>query len=236
MSDESAFPFPQPKVPDLKAAIRRARIEEAERSSVAADLRAGELARLEILRDALEPLYQQLPPGIDLFDLGLVPGEKPRLFVDIIAFVEMARDGKTYRLLQDLRSGRLLLAETPNVPAMLEAVAAYLGRRLAERERALAGDVIVPAAAVPPAAGPAAASPAEAASPDRGAGPVPPAETQAGEAARRFSRGDVAFMFVLGMILGAAALYGVALLRARGIELPFRLPFDLPAELRGAGG
>jgi hypothetical protein len=230
LSDEPAFPFPQPKVPDLKAAIRRARIEEAERSSVAADMRAGELARLEILRDALEPLYLQLPPAIDLFDLGLVPGEKPRLFVDIIAFVEMARDGKTYRLLQDLRSGRMLLAESAQVPALLEAVAAYLGRRLAERERALAGDVIV---------APAAVAGADVDGKDRRERePVASLSADAPEAEgpRRFSRGDLAFMFVLGLILGAAALYGVALLRARGIELPFRLPFDLPAELRGAGG
>ena len=58
-----------PKVPDLKAAIRRARIEEAERSAVASDMRAAELARLEMLRDALVPVYAQLPTGLDVFDL-----------------------------------------------------------------------------------------------------------------------------------------------------------------------
>lgn len=219
MPDDPAFPFPQPKVPDLKAAIRRARIEEAERSSVAADLRAGELARLEILKDALEPLYQQLPADTDLFDLALVPGEKPRLFVDIVAHVQMGRDGRTYRLLQDLRSGRMLLAESPQVAVMQDAVASYLGRRIAERERALAGDVIVTRGASPDEAQRREAQPDE-----------PTAATIAEDVrtARRFSRGDLAFIFVLGMILGAAVLYGAALLKARGYELPFRLPFDLP--------
>jgi hypothetical protein len=225
LPDDPAFPFPQPRVPDLKAAIRRARIEEAERSSVAADLRAGELARLEILKDALDPLYAQLPSGADIFDLALVPGEKPRLFVDIVAHVELARDGKTYRLMQDLRSGRLLLAESTQVHVVQEAVAAYLGRRIAERERALAGDGSVPGLAAPEAD-------ADEPLPPR-AHVTPQAFADEEERrARRFSRGDVAFMFVLGMILGAAALYGLALLKAKGFELPFHWPLELP----GSGG
>lgn len=220
MPDDPAFPFPQPKVPDLKAAIRRARIEEAERSSVAADLRAGELARLEILKEALEPLYGQLPPGSDLFDLALVPGEKPRLFVDIVAHVEMARDGRTYRLLQDLRAGRLLLAESHQISVLQEAVAAYLGRRIAERERALSADILPLRAQAEPLSDDLRTPAAE----------EPSAATIADDIrhARRFSRGDLAFIFVLGMIIGAAALYGAALLKTRGYELPFRLPFDLP--------
>lgn len=221
MPDDPVFQFPQPKVPDLKAAIRRARIEEAERSSVSADLRAGEFARLEILKDALDPLYEQLPPGADLFDLALVPGEKPRLFVDIVAHVQMARDGKTYRLLQDLRSGRLLLSESQQVPVIIEAVAGYLGRRIAERERAMAGDVLsLPVTETGSRLEP---------RPPSDAGDLSPAAIADDvRHARRFSRGDLAFIFVLGMIIGAAALYGAALMKARGYEWPLHLPFDLP--------
>jgi hypothetical protein len=222
LSDDPAFTFPQPKVPDLKAAIRRARIEEAERSAVASDMRAAELARLEMLRDSLEPVYGQLPPGVDVFDLGLVPGEKPRLFVDIVAHVELGRDGKTFRLLQELRSGRLLIAESPDPNAIVEAVTAYLGRRLAERERALStGPGVVasiPATPAPPL-------------PDT---PLPvasePAPTAA-EARRRHSGGDLFFMLLLGMVLGAAGLYGAAVMKANGTKLPFDIPFSLPLEL-----
>jgi hypothetical protein len=231
LADEPAFTFPQPKVPDLKAAIRRARIEEAERSAASADLRAGELARLDLLREALVPLYDQLPPGADMFDLALVPGEKPRLFVDIVAHVEMSRDGKTYRLLQTLRTGRMLLLETADPNAVVDAVAAYLGRRLTEREKALAAD-LMPA----PAVAPEAHKPAEPPVSQIPAAPraVPP-EPEEAERVRRFSGGDVAFMFLLGLILGAAALYGVAVLQARGVALPFNLP-ALLSHILPAGG
>ncbi|MFO1147256.1 MAG: hypothetical protein U1E62_02685 [Alsobacter sp.] len=236
MADEPAFTFPQPKVPDLKAAIRRARIEEAERSAASADLRAGELARLDLLREALVPLYEQLPPGADMFDLALVPGEKPRLFVDIVAHVEMSRDGKTYRLLQTLRTGRMLLLETGDPSAVVDAVAAYLGRRLTEREKALAADLLPPPApqAEAPAA-PSASEPAAMPAPRQPAPRVLRQEEDEEPGARRFSGGDVAFMFLLGLILGAAALYGLGLLQARGVALPFSLPSALSRIFPGGG-
>jgi hypothetical protein len=45
-----------------------------------------------------------------------------------------------------------------------------------------------------------------------------------GPAGRRFSGGDVAFMTVLGMMVGAALLYAAILLRARGIDVLSILP------------
>lgn len=221
MSDEPAVTFPQPKVPDLKGAIRRARIEEAERSAISADLRAGELARLDLLRETLAPLYDQLPSEADMFDLALVPGEKPRLFVDIVAHVEMGRDGKTYRLVQTLRAGRLLLIESADSAALAEAVAGYLGRRLVERERALAQD------AVPftRSADERLPAPADTVASRPSASPSAPASTmEASDGARRFTRGDLVFSVLLGLILGAVGLYGVAVLQANGVELPFKAP------------
>ena len=38
-------------------------------------------------------------------------------------------------------------------------------------------------------------------------------------------------MLLLGMVLGAAALYGATVLKAKGTKLPFELPFSLPLEL-----
>ena len=136
MNEQSAE-LPRASPPDLKALVRRAKLEDAERSSVIAELRGAEQARLELLRDALEPVFAQVPAQAELFDHGLVPGEKPRLFIDIVAFVEMARDRRCYRFIQDTRAGTLVLAESDRIEAMSRHVANYLARRLIEREKAL---------------------------------------------------------------------------------------------------
>lgn len=138
MSDENAEM--SAIAPSIKSAMRRARIEDAERSDVIAELRGAELARLEMLAEKLEPVYAQLPDGIDIFDAGVVPGERPRLFIDMIGFVDMGADKRTYRFIQDTRHGRVVLKETDRAEAMVEAITGYIGRRLLERERALASD------------------------------------------------------------------------------------------------
>jgi len=82
----------------------------------------------------------QAPPGVDMFDLALAQGDHPRLFVDMIAFVDMAHDRRTYRFHQDTRNGRLLIAESQSADAIAATVANYVARRLIERERALASE------------------------------------------------------------------------------------------------
>jgi hypothetical protein len=126
--------------PSLTAAIRVARVENAERSEVVAELRGAELARLEILLEALEPVLAQVPKGVDLFDVGIAPGEHPRLFIDMIGFVEMGRDRRVYRFVQDTRVGRVTITETERLDTMVEALTAYIARRLIERDKTLAAD------------------------------------------------------------------------------------------------
>lgn len=138
-----SLPTPTGSMPDLQAAVRRARLEDAERSSMAADLRQAEIARLESLNEALQPVFAQLPREAEMFDHGLVPLEKPRLFVDMIAYVEMARDRRTFRFMQENRAGRTLIAESDEVVRIAEAVTFYLGRRVVEREKALARDAYI---------------------------------------------------------------------------------------------
>ncbi len=152
--------------PPLKAAIRRARVEEAEHSEVLAELRGAELARLEMLQEALEPVLAEVPENLDLFDIGVTQGAHPRLFIDMIGFVEMGRDRRLYRFLQDTRHGRVKLAESEKIETMVKAVTDYIARRLVEREKALAADQT--AGEAPKAAAPAVASapvPAPAAAP-----------------------------------------------------------------------
>jgi hypothetical protein len=124
----------------LKDAVREARIEAAERSGVVVDLHDADLARLELLNEALDPVFNDVPAKVDLFDRGVSRGDIPRLWIDVIAHVEMGRDKRQYRFLQDTRYGRAVLAESYEVPEIVRAVTRYVARRLVERERALADD------------------------------------------------------------------------------------------------
>lgn len=130
-------PVPLP-APDLRAALRTARVDDAERSRAIADLQGIELARLEVLQARLAPVLAQVPEGIDMFDAALMPVPRPRLFIDMIGFVEMAHDRRRYRLVQDRPEGRTTLSESERVEVIAEAVTAYIARRLIEREKALA--------------------------------------------------------------------------------------------------
>jgi hypothetical protein len=124
----------------LKDAVREARIEAAERSGVVVDLRDADVARLELLNDALDPLFKEIPDDIELFDRGVSKGDVPRLWIDVVAHVEMGRDKRQYRFLQDTRYGRAILAESYEVPAIVQAITRYVAGRMIERERVLSGD------------------------------------------------------------------------------------------------
>lgn len=129
----------QPPSP-LKEAMHEARVEAAERTSVVVDLRDAELARLELLDDALDPLFAEIPPDVDLFDRGVSRGETPRLWIDAVAHVAMGRDKRAYRFLHDTRVGRRVLAESHEIPDIVKAVTTYVARRCVERQRALDED------------------------------------------------------------------------------------------------
>jgi hypothetical protein len=159
----------------LRDALRQARIEAADRTGVVVDLRDAEVARLEILSEALDPLFAQIPDGVDLFDRGISQGETPRLWIDVVAHVVMGRDKRIYRFVQDTRFGRVVIAESHDVAAVVTAVTDYVARRMIEREHALVATPMAEPAAVEP--------------PRRGG----------------------FWIFVLGFVLGALALFGLAL-------------------------
>ncbi len=142
---DAAPPPPSP----LKEAMHQARVEAAERTSVVVDLRDAEVARLELLNEALDPLFAEIPPEVDLFDRGVSQGETPRLWIDAVAHVAMGRDKRGYRFLHDSRIGRHVLAESHEIADIVPAVTAYVARRLVERQRALAEDPGLAARAAP---------------------------------------------------------------------------------------
>ncbi|MEH2503534.1 hypothetical protein V1290_002345 [Bradyrhizobium sp. AZCC 1578] len=159
----------------LRDALRQARIEAADRTGVVVELRDAEVARLEILNEALDPLFAEVPEQIDLFDRGVSQGETPRLWIDVVAHIVMGRDKRIYRFVQDTRFGRIVLAESHDVPVIVDAVTGYVARRMIEREHAMVA--------------------------------MPVAEPVVEKKPRRRGLG----MFVLGFVLGAVALFGLAL-------------------------
>src|SRR5437868_8392903 len=130
-------PAGEPRPVRLRDALRKARIEAADRTGVVVDLRDAEVARLEILNEALDPLFAQIPEQVDLFDRGISQGDTPRLWIDVVAHVVMGRDKRIYRFVQDTRFGRIVIAESHDVSAIVDAVTDYVARRMVEREHAL---------------------------------------------------------------------------------------------------
>lgn len=135
----------------LAEAINRARAAQAERDSLSRDNRSASVARLEALRKKLQPLYAAIPRDVEMFDLGLIPTERPRLFVDMIAYVEMGQDQRIYRLFQETRAGRVSLLETEDPDRIVDRVTDYVAERLVERERALAVETAASRRLPPPA-------------------------------------------------------------------------------------
>jgi hypothetical protein len=139
MENPSRVPVAQPS---LREALRRARTASAEKSGVLVELRTAELARLDLLKDELQFLFAQIPQDVDLFDAAIMPGEPARLFVDVLGFVEMGRDKRTYQFFHDTRYGRKLIAETDDVAKIVQAITDYVAHRIVEREKALMSDTV----------------------------------------------------------------------------------------------
>lgn len=129
--------------PDLRAALRRVRGEGVQATDAIIELRAVEIEALRALQIDVRTLIEQVPSEHRiLFDAGLVPGFPPRLWIDILSFVEMAEDRETYLFLRDTRVGRRMLAEDRDQKRVLSTITDYVARRVIEREKALAEDLI----------------------------------------------------------------------------------------------
>ena len=178
MAAEEATPELRPSAPPpprLKDALRKARVDSAERTGVIVDLRDAELARLELLSEALDPVFAEIPPEVELFERGISRGDTPRLWIDAVAHVVLDRDRRAYRFVQDTRYGRKVLSESADIAETARAITRYVAARLIERERALA-------------------------------------EGSEQRAKPRQSAGRAIGAFVLGLIIGAAALVIAALI------------------------
>jgi len=170
----------------LKEAIHQARIETAERSAVVVDLRDAEIARLELLNEALDPIFAELPSDVDLFDRGISQGEVPRLWIDAVAHVFMGRDKRQYRFVQDGRFGRKILAESFEIDEMVRAITHYIASRLVDRDHALSEKFV----------------------------PIPAESYMTFQTLRSHQRWRLMRMFIFGLIAGCVALFAAAWIAA----------------------
>ena len=129
----------------LSDAIRDVKNAAADRSDVVVELREASRTRLDLLAAELEPVFADVPSDIDLFDFTISSGLQPRLWIDAVSHVAMARDRRTYRFLRDTRLGRVVLAEDTTIKPVADQVTRYVAERIVERQRLLEG-VAEPAA------------------------------------------------------------------------------------------
>ncbi|MGH6860480.1 MAG: hypothetical protein ACRECY_09495 [Phyllobacterium sp.] len=174
----------------LADAIREARGAMADRGDFAADAREADLARIEILAQDLQPVFEEVPADDPLWDFAVSKGLQPRLWIDAVSHVAMGRDRRTYRFIRDTRLGRIVVAESSEVRAISDAVTNYIAERLVERRQLMEG--------------------ARAGLAETGTGAVPPRALPIAPPAARRSRlkssVSASYWFLIGALAGAAAL------------------------------
>lgn len=119
----------------LKTAIRQAKTAQADRLDSITDIREADIARLELLVQDLQTVFDAVPPQDEQWDFCLSHGMQPRLWLDASAFVMIARDRRSYRFVRDTRLGRVVLSESADIKIISAAVTRYIAGRIVERER-----------------------------------------------------------------------------------------------------
>ena len=122
----------------LAAALREARLAEAAHFEAALELRDSKALRLQILKDELVPALKESAEARELFDLTLLPGDPPKLWVDLTSCVVMEPDHRTYRFLQDRQDSREILFESPDREQTAAAVRRHMAHRMVARDRQIA--------------------------------------------------------------------------------------------------
>ena len=119
----------------LREAIRKARLEEAERLDLAADHRDGEIARLELLKAELEAVFAELPNHDDRFNLVLVPSRPARLWIDLFTYAAIDDASGVYLFIRNSENGRRTLFSSSNVADVADRITRYMAHEIVHRER-----------------------------------------------------------------------------------------------------
>ena len=133
--EESAKAIARPAASrSLREAVRKARLEEAERLHLSADARDGEIARLELLKSELETVFAELPANDDRFNLVLVPSRPARLWIDLFTYATVDDSG-AYLFVRNSENGRRTLFSSTNLADMADRITDYTAREIVRRER-----------------------------------------------------------------------------------------------------
>ncbi len=119
----------------LREAIRKARLEEAERLDGTADARDGEMARLELLKSELETVFAEIPSKDDRFNLALVPSRPARLWIDLFTYVAVDEGSGAYLFIRNSENGRRTMFSATNVADMADRITGYMATEIVRRER-----------------------------------------------------------------------------------------------------
>lgn len=134
--DESAKTIARPAASrSLREAIRKARVEEAERLDRYADRRDGEIARLELLKAELEAVFAELPDHDDRFNLVLVPSRPARLWIDLFTYAAVDDASGAYLFVRNSENGRRTLFSATNVAEIADRITRYMAQEIVRRER-----------------------------------------------------------------------------------------------------
>jgi hypothetical protein len=110
-------------------------LAEAAHFEAVLDIRDAQTLRLQVLKDELAPVIMANAEAASFVDLALVPGDPPRLWIDLITAIVMAPDPRTYRMVQDRPGGRQTLLESSDRQEMVEGVKQHIAHRMVARER-----------------------------------------------------------------------------------------------------
>ena len=97
MTDKAESQEPTAQARRLADVVREVKNAAADRDDVVVELREASRTRLELVAAELAPLFAEVPADIDLFDFTISSGLQPRLWIDAVSHVAMARVSLTKR-------------------------------------------------------------------------------------------------------------------------------------------
>jgi hypothetical protein len=118
-------------------ALRRARLAQAAHFDALMDIRDAQTLRLAALRDDLAQALKDRTLTQGFVDLALVPGDPPRLWVDLVTYVVMEPTPRVYRVMQDRAAAKEVMFESADRAAVMARLLDLVANRMVDRERVL---------------------------------------------------------------------------------------------------
>lgn len=119
----------------LDKALRSARIAQSDHFNAIFKIRDIQHLRLQALKDDLDAIIAEKPGAGDVTDLAIDGDDPYRLWIDVLSYVIMEPDPRTYRFVQDTEEERQLIFESKDRAEMAREITEYVAHRMIEQER-----------------------------------------------------------------------------------------------------